>query len=412
MMKDDTTNKIKCPKCGHEFPVGDAFLSQAEEKIKLEYQQKINEQAESYNSQKQKLEKEREEFESLKKQQDTIIQTKLQERLSEEKVKIKQLTDEEYKQKITMLEDENLKRKKENTDLKGRELQLLKNEKDLKEKQEEMLLDIERQMLVKREEIASEVIKKEQEKNALRFKEYDKQLSDQKLLIEEMKRKSEQGSMQMQGEVLELALEDILKSLYRFDIIEPVPKGVRGADVIHTIVNPLQQTCGKIIYESKRTKSFTDNWIEKLKEDQREQQADLAVIVTEVFPKDITHFARKDGVWICSYQEVQSITFVLRELLIQTHSVKSAQENKGDKMELLYGYLTSTEFRHRVEAIVEGFSEMKSDMDKEKRAMERIWKEREKQLEKVIHNTIDMYGSIKGIAGNAIGSIKALELGE
>jgi hypothetical protein len=275
-----------------------------------------------------------------------------------------------------------------------------------------MQLDIERQMLVKREEIATEVIKKEQEKNALRFKEYDKQLSDQKLLIEEMKRKSEQGSMQMQGEVLELALEDILKSLYRFDIIEPVPKGVRGADVIHTVVNPLQQACGKIIYESKRTKSFTDNWIEKLKEDQREQQADLAVIVTEAYPKDITHFARKDGVWICSYQEVQSITFVLRELLLQTHSVKSAQENKGDKMELLYGYLTSTEFRHRVEAIVEGFSEMKSDMDKEKRAMERIWKEREKQLEKVIHNTIDMYGSIKGIAGNAIGTIKALELGE
>jgi hypothetical protein len=411
-MKDDTANKIKCPKCGHEFPVGDAFLIQAEEKIKLVYQQKINEQAEGFNSQKLKLEHEREEFELLKKQQDSIINTKLQERLSEEMVKIKQLTDEEYKQKITLLEDENDKKKKENFELKSRELQLLKNEKALKEKQEEMQLDIERQMLVKREEIATEVIKKEQEKNALKFKEYDKQLSDQKQLIEEMKRKAEQGSMQMQGEVQELALEDILKSLYRFDLIESVPKGVRGADVIHTIVNPLQQICGKIIYESKRTKAFTDNWIEKLKEDQREQQAELAVIVTEVYPKGITHFARKDGVWICSYQEVESITFVLRELLLQTHSVKSAQENKGDKMEVLYTYLTSEEFRHRVEAIVDGFSEMKTEMDKEKRAMERIWKEREKQLEKVIHNTIDMYGSIKGIAGNAVGTIKALELGE
>jgi hypothetical protein len=126
----------------------------------------------------------------------------------------------------------------------------------------------------------------------------------------------------------------------------------------------------------------------------------------------ITHFARKDGVWICLYQEVEGMTFILRELLLQTYSIKSAQENKGDKMEVLYTYLTSEEFRHRVEAIVEGFSEMKSEMDREKRAMERIWKEREKQLEKVIHNTINMYGSIKGIAGSAIGTIKALELGE
>lgn len=411
-MKNGTENNIKCPKCGHEFPVGNAFLTQAEEKIKLEYQQKIAEQAEDYNSQKLKLEVEREEFESLKKQQDAIIQTKLQERLSEETIIIKKSTDEEYKQKIAMLEEENEKKKKENRELKSKELELLKKEKDLKEKQEEMQLDIERQILEKREEIASEVIKKEQDKYALKFKEYEKQLGDQKQLIEEMKRKAEQGSMQMQGEVQELALEDILKSLYPFDRIEPVSKGLRGADVIQTIVNPLQQICGKIIYESKRTKAFSDNWIEKLKEDQREQQSDLAVIVTETYPKDMTHFFRKDGVWICSYQEVEGITFVLRELLLQTHSIKSAQENKGDKMELLYHYLTSEDFRHRVEAIVEGFSEMKSEMDKEKRAMERIWKEREKQLEKVIHNTIDMYGSIRGIAGNAIGTIQALELGE
>ena len=251
-----------------------------------------------------------------------------------------------------------------------------------------------------------------QEKAELTIKEYQKQFEDQKKLVEEMKRKAEQGSMQMQGEIQELALEDLLRALFPFDIINEVPKGVKGADVIQTVVNGLQQVCGKIIYESKRTKAFSEGWIEKLKEDQRNQQSDLAVIITEVLPKDMERFGRKDGVWICTYQEAKGVTFVLREMLLKTHSVKSAEENKGDKMELLYHYLTGVDFKQRVEAIVEGFSELKIDLDKEKRAMQKIWKTREKQIEKVITNTVDMYGAIKGIAGNAIQSVIALELPE
>ena len=225
-----------------------------------------------------------------------------------------------------------------------------------------------------------------------------------------MQRKAEQGSMQMQGEVQELALEDLLRNEYPFDIVEEVPKGISGADVIQTVFNSFQQVCGKIIYESKRTKAFSESWIEKLKEDQRNQQADIAIIITETLPKEIDKFSRKDGVWICSFNEAKALSFVLREMIIKTHSVKSSEENKGDKMSLLYNYLISDDFRHRVESIVDGFSGLKGDLDKEKRAMQKIWKEREKQIEKVTSNTIDMYASIKGIAGSAIGTVQALEL--
>jgi len=244
----------------------------------------------------------------------------------------------------------------------------------------------------------------------MKNKELEKKLEDQKKLIDEMQRKAEQGSMQLQGEIQELALEDFLKAQFPFDIISEVPKGVRGADAIQSVINSLQQDCGKIIYESKRTKKFSDEWLEKLKNDQKNQQAEIAVIVTESMPKEMERFGQKNGVWICSFQEIKSLSFVLREMLIKTQSIRVAQENKGDKMEMLYIFLTSTEFRQQVEAIVDGFSQLKSDIDSEKRAMQKIWKEREKQIEKVMNNTIDMYGSIRGIAGNAIGTIQALEL--
>jgi|AntAceMinimDraft_10_1070366.scaffolds.fasta_scaffold07609_2 hypothetical protein len=410
METDNSHNTIKCPSCGHEFPVGDAFLSQAEEKIRKEYQNKISQQAAVFNSQKQQFEKEKKEFEEKKEKENELFKETLEIKLVEQKAILEKETQEEFAERIKALEEENQKRKDENLKLKNREIQLLKKENELKEEKEEFQLKMEKELLEKRDEIATEVRKKENEKNELKFKEYEMKLDDQRKLIEEMKRKADQGSMQIQGEVQEIALEELLKKLYPFDIIEEVPKGLKGADVIQNVVNNMQQVCGKIIFESKRTKSFSETWLDKLKQDQRDQQAELAVIVTEVLPKDMDRFGRKEGVWICNYHEIHSLSFVLREMILKTYSAKSSQVNKGDKMELLYHYLTSDEFRQCVEAIVEGFSGLKIEIDKEKRAMSRIWKEREKQIEKVIDNTINMYGSIKGIAGNAIGSVKALEL--
>ena len=236
------------------------------------------------------------------------------------------------------------------------------------------------------------------------------QLEAQKKLTEEMKRKQEQGSMQMQGEVQELAIEEWLASQFPLDSIEEIKKGARGGDCIQIVNTRNRQNCGKIYYESKRTKDYQPSWIEKFKADMREKGADIGVLVTEAMPSDFDRMGIKDGVWICSYEEFKGLCAVLRESIIQLSLAVASQENKGDKMHMLYDYLTSNNFRMQVEAIVEGFSSMKTALESEKRSMQRIWKEREKQIEKVITNTIDMYGSIKGIAGNAIQSVKALEL--
>jgi hypothetical protein len=252
--------------------------------------------------------------------------------------------------------------------------------------------------------------KSEEDKNELRLRELEKQLEDQKKLTEEMKRKQEQGSIQMQGEVQELAIEEWLKERFPMDIIEEIKKGARGGDCIQVVNTPTRQNCGKIYYESKRTKDFQAAWIAKFKVDMREKAADIGVLVTEAMPPGFDRMGILDGVWVCSYEEFKGICAVLRETVIQLSMAVSSQENKGDKMHMLYDFLTSNTFRMQVEAIVEGFSAMKEALESEKRSMQRIWKEREKQIEKVITNTIDMYGSIKGIAGNAIQPVKALEL--
>lgn len=225
-----------------------------------------------------------------------------------------------------------------------------------------------------------------------------------------MQRKQAQGSMQLQGEVQELAIEEWLSTQFPLDTIEEIKKGVRGADCIQVVNTRTVQNCGKIYYESKRTKDFQPGWIEKFKADMRDKEADVGVLVTEAMPSDMDRMGLRDGVWVCSFGEFKGLCAVLRESVIQLSKVAISQEGKGDKMHMLYDFLTSNTFRMQVEAIVEGFSQMKSDLEREKNSMQRIWKQREKQIDKVVTNTIDMYGSIKGIAGNAVQSVKALEL--
>lgn len=378
-------NKIKCPSCGFELAVDEVLEHQAEEKIKKEYEDRDNRRKVEY---RKLLEDEKEKI------------------AKEFELKGKKESEAELK----VLREDNDKKNKENFDLKKKEVELLRKEKEMKEREETLRLEIEKEFLNKNDEREREIRRQEVEKNELKNKELEKKLDDQKKLLDVMQRKAEQGSIQMQGEIQELALEDFLKTQFPFDIINEVTKGTKGADALQTVINSLQQNCGKIIYESKRTKKFSDEWVDKLKTDQKTQLAEIAVIVTESMPKDMERFGLKNGVWICTFQEIKSLSFVLREMLIKTQSIRVAQENKGDKMELLYNFLVSTEFRQQVEAIVDGFTQLKSDIDTEKRAMQKIWKEREKQIEKVMCNTIDMYGSIRGIAGNAIGTIQALEL--
>lgn len=413
---------IKCPGCGIEINVEEVIAQEIESKLTSEYKKKSAQQSAIILKEKEKLEKEKEEFEKKKAKENELFLEKLEKvkkeeaekikkKFEEEKIKLEKDAKEEYELKIKQLEEDNEKRKNENKLLKQRELELLRKETELKEKQEQIKEETEKQFLEQREKLAADVKKKEEEKHLLRVKEYEKQLEDQKKLIDEMKRKAEQGSMQMQGEVLELVLEDALKAEFPFDKINEVAKGAKGADVIQTVFNKLQQECGKIIYESKRTKSFSDGWIDKLKEDMRAEGATVAILVSETLPKNQDKPAFRNGVWVCDFNSVIFLANIFRDSIVREFAIKSMQENKTELKDLMYEYLTSNEFAHKIEAIVEGFTAMKSDIEKEKNAMNKLWKEREKQIEKVISNTIDMYGSIKGIGGKAIQTVKALELG-
>ena len=216
--------------------------------------------------------------------------------------------------------------------------------------------------------------------------------------------------MQLQGEVQEIAIEDLLSRTYPFDKIKEVPKGVRGADCIQSVINSMQQECGSIVYESKRTKNFSNAWIDKLKQDQMICRADIAVLVTQTMPNDIERFAQKNGVWICRFEDVKSLSFVLREMLIKTYSIKKAEENKGSKMELLYSYLTSSEFTQNIKRIVENYDAMIEQLNSEKKAMHKIWAAREKQIWVVQENISALFGSIKGIAGKELETSNVLEL--
>jgi len=345
-----------------------------------------------------------------KEKQDELLKAELARQLEQEKRKIEKMAHESVEERMKALQEENEKRKAENKSLKEKEVALLKKEAELKEKQEDLNLQMEKELLERQKEIEDKARAKERENFELEKIKLLKQIEDNKKLAEEMKRKAEQGSMQLQGEVQELALEELLARTYPFDKIEEVPKGVRGADSIQTVINSSQQECGTIVYESKRTKNFANDWIDKLKQDQITCKADIAVLVTATLPADMDRFGEKEGVWICSFQEVKSLSFVLREMLIKTNSVKLAQENKGDKMELLYTYFTSNEFVQNIKQIVENYDGMINQLNSEKKAMHKIWATREKQIWVVQENISVLFGSIKGIAGNSLETSNVLQL--
>ncbi|MDO8999906.1 MAG: DUF2130 domain-containing protein [Bacteroidota bacterium] len=380
-----------------------------EDDIKARYLKRYNEDRQKFELEKALLAKEAELIKTQGENQEQILADKL--RLAKNQLEqeaIKKAASEMALQ-MEMLNKELTEKSQKLKESQVKELELMQKEKQIKEREETLMLDLEKQLVSRQKEIEDRVKKMESERSDFKIKELEKKLTDQAELVETMRRKVEQGSMQLQGEVLELALEELLKSTFPTDTIEEVAKGVKGADCVQYVKNNLGQECGKIIYESKRTKAFTNEWIEKLKKDMRAQQADIAVIVTETLPKDMDAFGFKDGVWICRFSDVKPLSFLLRDSLLKIQIAMISQENKGDKMQMLYNYLTANEFKQNIEAVVEGFLALKDGITREKVQMEKIWKEREKQLDKVLLNTTQFYGSIKGIAGNAVGDLKMLE---
>ena len=228
--------------------------------------------------------------------------------------------------------------------------------------------------------------------------------------IEELQRIAEQGSQQLQGEALELELEATLRAKFPMDTIEAVGKGEFGGDVVQRVCGPMGQQCGAILWESKRTKNWSDGWLAKLRGDQRSVGAEIAVLVSDALPKNIDTFGHIDGVWITERRFAIPLVIALRQTLIEVAATRQAQEGQETKMELDYQYLTGPRFRHRVEAIVEKLSDMQGDLDREKKAMTRLWAKREAQIEGVIESTVGMYGDLQGIAGMALQEIEGLEV--
>lgn len=416
------TAKITCPNCHHQFNAEEALAKTIEEKYRLAYvedQRKLKaEQLKESQKIEEKfklLEKQQIEFDEKAKQAREEYAERLKkdrEKIQEEiKAKAEKEAREQSELKLKDLQETLDKEKFARKELEKKELEFMKQVNELKEKEENLELQIQKRILEEKQKVENETKLKESQKFELERKEFKKKMEDQQKLIDEMKRKAEQGSMQMQGEVQELAIEEELKSQFPFDLIEEVSKGVRGADCVQTVRNNLGVECGKIIYESKRTKAFSNEWINKLKDDARLAGAEVAVLVTETLPKDQKNFDLVNGVWVCHFGEFKSLALALRDGLVKVQQVQESNVNKGDKMQMLYSFLTGNEFRAQVEGIIEGFTTLREDLEKEKRAMMNLWKKREKQIEKVMLNTVNMYSSIEGIAGSSVQSIDSLGLG-
>ncbi len=394
---------ITCPNCNHQFEPGDSIRDEIEKELRgkmVDWQKKKDDE---FRQKELSLLEQLQVKDQESKKQLELEKKKLQEELQQS---IRKSVALDFENQLQILQKNATDTEEKLKDARKKELDFLQKEQALKIKEEELQLTVQRQLIEEREKLKEQLQKEETERQGLkdqeyqlRLKELEKQLDDQKKLAEEMRRKSEQGSMQLQGEVQELMLEELLQATFPFDKIEEVGKGVRGADCIQVVRNQFGTETGKIIYESKRTKDFSSDWIEKLKSDMRTLGADVAVIVTQAFPKDMDRFGEKEGVYICSFAEVKSVALVLRNAILKVYDAKKSQDNKGDKMVMLYDYLIGSEFSEQWKAIREGFMSMKLSIQRERDAMEKLWKAREKQLEKVLLNAAHIKGSIEGIAG-------------
>ncbi len=412
---------IKCPNCNIDIDVNEILYHQLEDRLKSENAIEQKRLKDEINA---KREKYKEAFASLKMEEESIkkrqadFDKELERATALQLQSQKQKLQESLKKELAAEQEESMALLKKELDEKSNqvkelnksrvEIERLKREKDEISSRVHAEAEL---MFTKRLQDEKQIIKKtSDEQNELKLRQKEEQLKQLQEQLQIAQRKAEQGSMQLQGEVQELAIEEYLTNKYPFDTIEEIKKGARGADCVQVVHTREVQNCGKIYYESKRAKDFQKSWIEKFKADMRVKGVDIGVLVTQVLPSGLERMGLVDGVWICTFEEFKGLSAVLRDSIIRVSHIKQGEENKTDKMSLLYSYLTSTEFSMQIEAIVEGFTQMQHDLDSERRSMARIWKQREKQIDKVLDNTIGMYGSIKGIAGSAIVNVKSLEL--
>ncbi|GAA6982906.1 DUF2130 domain-containing protein [Helicobacter pylori] len=419
-------NSITCKNCGNKIDLNEALLKQIESENQSrflaqqkEFEKEVKAKRAEYQNYFKMLEQKEEVLKEQEKEQkakfNDAVKQAIALALQDERAKIIEEARKnaflEQQKGLELLQKELDEKSKQVQELHQKEAEIERLKRENNEAESRLKAENEKKLNEKLDVERERIAKALHEKNELKFKQQEEQLEMLKNELKNAQRKAELSSQQFQGEVQELAIEEFLRQKFPIDSIEEIKKGQRGGDCIQVVHTREFQNCGKIYYESKRTKEFQKAWVEKLKSDMREIGADVGVIVSEALPKEMERMGLFEGVWVCSFEEFKGLSAVLREGVIQVGLAKKSQENKGDKVNLLYHYLTSSEFSMQVNAIIEGFEQLRADLESEKRAMARIWKSREKQIEKVFESTTNMYGSIKGIAGNAIAQVKSLELG-
>ncbi len=412
-----TEPTITCPNCGTEIKVTESLAAPLIKATRKKFEEKIAEKEADVAKREGQIRAERKSLEDAQKAIDEQVAEKLKSELrvvaKEEarKAKLAVAADLEAKAKdVEDLQEILQKHYQKLAEAQKAQADVLVKQRELDDEKRELDLTIEKRVQASVEEVRSKAKKEVEDELKLKVSEKEEQIASMQRKIEDLKQKAEQGSQQLQGEVMELELENTLRTKFPFDSIEPVAKGEFGGDVVQRVVSPSGLACGSILWESKRTKNWSDAWLAKLRGDQRAAKAEICLLVSQALPKDVESFEQIDGVWIAGPKYALPLAVALRQSLIEVANSKLLQEGQQTKAELVYEYLTGPRFRHRIEAIVEKFSDMQEDLNREKKAMTRLWAKREAQVQAVIESTVGMYGDLQGIAGRAFEEIEGLEI--
>src|SRR6195256_5813343 len=408
---------ISCPKCHHDIPLTESLAAPLLEETRQDFERQIADKDRNIAGREEALRNQQAALEKARAEVDQQVFDKLQRErkriAGEEAEKAKRLAAADLEQKDKELADLQLVLKARNEKLaeaQQAQAELIRKQRELDDAMREIDLTIEKRVQASLETVRDKAKLEAEEGLKLRLAEKEEQIASMQRQVEELKRKADQGSQQLQGEVQELALEATLRAKFPRDLIEPVPKGELGADVLQRVIGPLDQQCGSILWESKRTKNWTDSWLAKLREDQRKAKADIALIVSNALPRGVHTFDHVDGIWVTDSRCAIPVAIALRQSLIEIAAARQAGVGQHTKMEIMYQHLTGPRFRQRLEAIVEKFSDMQEDLEKERRAMTRLWAKREEQIRGVIDATAGMYGDLQGIAGQALKEIDGIAL--
>lgn len=404
------TSPVNCPQCNHQFDVQDALTQRLQQKMQRELVEEKRKLEADYVCNESKLKDFQKKLEEEKYHQDRVIRQKLKEREEAFREELRAEAKQDVSQEMTYLNEALQKKSEEAAQARELQLEIKKLQHREAEQRRELELHYQERMLTEKRALESSITEQLQKQSALKLQEKELQMKALEKQVVEMKRRIEQGSVQLQGEAQEIAIEERLRQLFPMDGIMDVPKGRNGADIVQIVCNQSMKEAGKIIYESKRTKNFNGDWIAKLKEDQLREGASAAVLVTEVMPPDADRVECINGVWVTDFHCYPAVAKLLRDGILLVDRATEAQQNKGGKMEMLYQFLTGTEFKMQIEAIVEGFLGLKEGMSREQLMMKKVWKEREKLIDKVLVNTTEMYGSVQGIAGKALPDMDILKL--